>query len=182
MSAGAGAGDTRGPGAVVGDEGQLYRALQPRLLGVLRRTIRAPEQLLEDACSFAWVQLVAHQPDRDGVLRWLAVVARHEALRLIALDRRVPAIPLHGDEPPDAGAPGRAAGATVGEDLASRAHEALEALASLPARQRRLLALKVAGFSYREIMAIERCSYTAVNRHLARARDAIRAAEGGGGG
>lgn len=41
------------------------------------------------------------------------------------------------------------------------------------------MALQVAGFSYNEIAAEQGISYTAVNRHLARARTQLREGEGG---
>ncbi len=79
--------------AAVGDEAGLYRDLQPRLLGLLRSTLTARVQTLEDACSFAWVQLIRTQPDRaPSVFGWLYVTARHEALRLVAVERRTPAL------------------------------------------------------------------------------------------
>ena len=61
---------------VVGDEAELYRDLQPRLLGLLRSTLTVREQTLEDACSFAWVQLIGTQPARaPSVFGWLYVTA-----------------------------------------------------------------------------------------------------------
>jgi len=160
-----------------GDEHQLFRELQPQVLRLLRATLVTREQTLEDACGFAWMQFVVHQPARGYARAWLYVVARHEALRLIARDARMI---FTGD-----------AHASLAVEMADtlpsgdepdarhrRAIEALEALAALPDRQRRLLSLKVAGFSYRELVAYDRSSYSAVNRHLARARAGIRAREG----
>jgi DNA-directed RNA polymerase specialized sigma24 family protein len=37
----------------------------------------------EDACSFAWLQLLRTQPERDSVFPWLCVVATNEARRLL---------------------------------------------------------------------------------------------------
>ena len=62
---------------------------------------------------------------------------------------------------------------TVEDQL--EALEALRALARLPDRQRQDLALRVAGFSYREIAAMTGGrTYTNVNKHLVKARAAIR--------
>jgi DNA-directed RNA polymerase specialized sigma24 family protein len=39
--------------------------------------------MAEDACGFAWMQFVRHQPDRDGAWRaWLITTATREAIRL----------------------------------------------------------------------------------------------------
>jgi DNA-directed RNA polymerase specialized sigma24 family protein len=54
--------------------------------------------------------------------------------------------------------------------------EALSLVAALPQRKRRFLAAKVAGYSYDEIAGQLGVSYTNVNRHLVRARSAVRAA------
>jgi DNA-directed RNA polymerase specialized sigma24 family protein len=62
---------------------------------------------------------------------------------------------------------------TVDEQL--EALEALRALAGLPDGQRRDLSLLVAGFRYREIAAMTGGrTFTNVNKHLVRARAAIR--------
>jgi DNA-directed RNA polymerase specialized sigma24 family protein len=47
-------------------------------------------------------------------------------------------------------------------------------LASLKQRQRKTLALKVAGYSYREIQALRGVTYTNVNRHVSEGRAAAR--------
>ena len=54
------------------------------------------------------------------------------------------------------------------------ARTALETLAGLPPRQRRYMALFVAGYRYREIVAICGVTYTNVNNHLVRARARLR--------
>jgi DNA-directed RNA polymerase specialized sigma24 family protein len=58
------------------------------------------------------------------------------------------------------------------------ARRALERLAELPPQQRRDLALRVAGFTYREIAEITGGrTYTNVNKHLRKARARIRLEE-----
>jgi DNA-directed RNA polymerase specialized sigma24 family protein len=59
-------------------------------------------------------------------------------------------------------------------ELALEAREALRVLASLKERQRKTLALRVAGFSYREIQALRGATYTNVNRHVSEGRAAAR--------
>ena len=50
-------------------------------------------------------------------------------------------------------------------------------LASVPEGRRRFLALKVAGYSYREICSLTGATYTNINRHLTRARARLREAK-----
>ncbi len=164
----------RGPAPpVVGDEAGLYRDLQPRLLGLLRSTLTARVQTLEDACSLAWVQLIRTQPDRSSVFGWLYVTARREALRLIAVERRTPLLEPAGDHHL------LAFRAPVHDGARDRAREALEAVAALPERQRRLLCLQAAGYSYTEIAALEGVSARVVDRQLRRARARVAEGEGG---
>lgn len=165
------------PVALRGDEHQLFVDLQPELVGMLRATLVTRDQTVEDACGFAWMQFVVHQPQRRYARAWLYVVARHEALRLIDCEDRM--VLTGNAEECVAPRPAAAFGAEDEPDpLRARAVEALEALAGLPARQRQLLTLKVAGFSYRELVSMEGSSYSAVNRHLARARAGVRARAG----
>ena len=114
------------------------------------------------------------------MLAWLTVVARREAYRLVREYRRatpasdIVSVDDHGRadvfdadqvEAPERGPLG---------PMAMR--ELLEALAGLRPGQRRTLALKVAGFSYKEIQRL--CggkTYTWVNRHITEGRAALRA-------
>ena len=45
-----------------GDEEALYRLHHERLVRVVRRRVGGSHALIEDACSFAWTQLLCHQP------------------------------------------------------------------------------------------------------------------------
>ncbi len=159
---------------VGGDEADLYRDLQPRLVGLLRSTLVVRAQTLEDACSFAWVQLISHQPQRGpDLLGWLYVVARREALHQTRLERRTAILEPTGDRHL------LAFRDPVQDATRERAREALDALAGLPERQRRLLCLKAAGYSYDEIATIEQITWRTVDRQLRRARARLAAGEGG---
>lgn len=132
--------------------------------------------IVEDAAHFAWLQLLRCQPERDHVRGWLCTVGRREAWRLAREARAVTSL--------DAGEAGSESRhqeplveAIPGRDSVEGAHAAREALrivASLPNKQRRYLALKVAGYSYGEICALTGASYTNGNKHLARARAGVR--------
>jgi RNA polymerase sigma factor (sigma-70 family) len=148
-----------------GDEDALYRAHHRELLRATRRRFpHAPHALVEDACAFAWTQLLRSQPERESVVGWLVVVARHELLRLLRSEAGACAL----EEVPEPVAP-----AAARED----AHALLEAMAALRPHQRRVLALQAAGLSYRDIQAA--CggrTFTWVNRHASEGRRALRAA------
>ena len=163
-----------------GDEDDLYRRHHRTLVKLTRRKVSAPEELIEDACQFAWLTLCRKQPERDNIVGWLVVVARHEAYRLARDYKRTrPASCVantdeHGRtsefDPDQVQGPER--------DLIAglEARGAIEQLAGLRPAQRQTLSLKAAGFSYKEIQEI--CggkTYTWVNRHITEGRAALRA-------
>ena len=146
-----------------GDEADLFRRFNARLLHATRRSVHAPDAVIEDACATAWLQLVRCQPRRDTVFAWLKRVAQREAWRLASREQREAPLP---DE--SATVPGLAL------DLELEARAALARLAELPARQRDYLTLLIAGHSYDDIVELRDTSLTAVNRHLVRARASLR--------
>lgn len=158
-----------------GDEGELFAAHHAQLERAVARSLPVRHCVVEEACSFAWLQLCIHQPDRRRAYPWLLVVARNEAIALARKDARV--APLAAGRQED----GQSAPTVVElvqdpidaesrRELTERAEFALRSLAGLPERQRRPMALKVAGHSYREIECELGWSYTQVNRYLTRAR------------
>ena len=147
-----------------GDEAALFRTHHRRLLRLVARDVSARPQVIEDACAFAWLELLVRQPERTSIMGWLRVVARREALRLARHDRR--SAPLSPAQPD-----GRAA--TAGA-RAAEAREALDLLAGLPVRKRAVLTLQVSGHSYAEIAQRLHMSPRTVERQLLRARAAVR--------
>ena len=148
-----------------GDEAELFRRHEFALKRAVRAAVHAPEACIEDACSFAWLQLLRRQPDRATVFGWLRTVAVHEAWVLAARERRdghLEEFPAWDERRPAEAPP------------VVEAHTALRLLAELPERQRRYLALLAAGFSYDEIAHRCDATYTNVNKHLARARRHLR--------
>jgi RNA polymerase sigma factor (sigma-70 family) len=161
-----------------GDEEALYRTHHTRLLHLIAYDVSARPQVIEDACAFAWAELLARQPERTSIVGWLRVVARREAIRLARHDRTTVSMSTFEIEPP----PHRARSTSCPTGSPSDRCEALEALAALaglPERKRTFLTLKVAGYSYDEIAAQLGVTYTNVNRQLVRARSAVRAARDG---
>ena len=75
-----------------GDESELFRRHHRRLLRLIARDVDAPPQVIEDACAYAWLELVARQPARTNIVGWLRIVARHKAIRLAQYDRRLSAL------------------------------------------------------------------------------------------
>ena len=136
-----------------GDEAELYRRLHAPLQRIVRGRVSGPATCVEDACAFAWEQLLRYQPERSGQLfGWLVTVATREGWRLVKIERRT--------TPADATELEWVPGPERELEQRTRALEALQALAALRPAERRLLCLRAAGYSYRELMAIEQRSYT----------------------
>ena len=159
---------TPAPAPPRGDEADLYRRHHRNLQRAVARAVNAPRELIEDACQTAWTIMLRSQPDRAAIFAWLRVVAIHEAYRLSRIHRSPHLEDVDHSEGWDA---------VIAEPRHDRRHDrgapALERLAELPPRQRRDLALRVAGFTYREIAKITGGrTYTNVNKHLRKARAA----------
>jgi hypothetical protein len=132
--------------------------------------VDADRALIEDACAFAWRQLLETQPERgERIFGWLRRVAIREAWRLARRETR--------EERLD-GLPGRdweeELAAEIGLEEQVRARAALRALTRLRPHERRYMELRVAGYRYRELH--ERCgtTYTHVNRCVTRANGRLR--------
>lgn len=142
------------------------------------RRVRAAPQTIEDACSFAWMQLTTHTsidlgPPRWRALAWLARTAVHEAMRLEAKQARdelVERVAIERErrlrEQPGSGA----------DELAAQ-HARLDLVAEIPERPRRFLLRLALGHSYREIAAVESVSLTTTDKQIARAKRLLRAVE-----
>ncbi len=157
-----------------GDEDALYRAHHRELHRAVARSVRAPRELIEDACQTAWIMLLRSQPDRYAIFGWLRVVAIYEAYRLSAIERRDAR--LERGWPDDCDGDWREIIADPRSlDTALEALDALRALASLRERQREDFSMKVAGYSYEEIRILTGGrTFTNVNKSLVKARRRIR--------
>lgn len=158
------------------DASELYRLHARRLERAVAARVQTSAQNVEDACSFARMQLLRHEPAIENAHGWLLTVATREAVKLHRASQR--ALPIPRDENWDAiefADPTDAIGAR--EQLLD-AHTTLCA-AGLSERQIRLLALQAIGLSYTAIAA--RTGYTTrtVARQLLRARRQVRQARGG---
>lgn len=153
---------------LLGDEADLFATHQHSLRNAVRSAVRGSDDVIEDACSYAWMQLLRHQPYRETVFGWLRTVAIREGWRLAARERSELRVDGLDEELEILHTP-------IDTDLVVDAHQALETLAALPERQRSCLALLIAGHSYTEIARLTRTSYTAVNKQLVKARSTLRA-------
>jgi RNA polymerase sigma factor (sigma-70 family) len=162
-----------------GDEAALFLEHQRFLLRVTARRFGGSQELAEDACGFAWLQLLRCQPDREAVVGWLRVVARNEGLRLLRISRREPFLedrPCRRSDPASGEPLDWQALLPAREDteLAVEARELLHALEGLRWHQRTVLTLQLAGYSYKEIAQRLGKTYTWVNRHLTEGRAELR--------
>jgi RNA polymerase sigma factor (sigma-70 family) len=151
------------PVPLQGDEASLFAQHHVTLRRRVGRLVNTSDANMDEACSFAWMQLVRCQPRRETTLAWLTTVSVREAVRLDRRDRRDLQL-VSGEELRDRG-----------QSLThAEAFAALEVVALLPPRQRELIGLQVAGYSRHEIAAMTGTSHRAVERHLRRARAALR--------
>lgn len=153
-----------------GDEAELYEQLAARLIKIVARQVRTSTANVEDACSFAWVQMLHYQPARETVVAWLVRVGTREAIKLDRRARRQ-----------DAAATGPSGqGRAVDECRPIEAH--LETLAARDAivaaqlrpREAEILVAHVAGYSYIEIADAKDLTPRTVERQLLRAKRKLR--------
>lgn len=144
---------------------RLFREHNERLYRTIVKRFR-DRDLAEDACMFAWSQMIEKPPADDRYLvGWLTVVATNEALRMIA---KTTAREADAEFVPD----------TVADsfdlDRHVQADEIRAAMADLKPQQRLVLGLWEQGYSYDEIVALTGTTHTWVNRHLAEGKEALR--------
>jgi RNA polymerase sigma factor (sigma-70 family) len=171
-------GDERAPAdelvdrARAGDEwafGELYRLLQPGLLGFLRAL--APDAA-EDLAAEAWVQvagrLAAFPGDGEGFRRLLYTVARRRAVDHHRARSRRRTDPVDATALADLVAPDDPAGTVVALDAGRAAVDRIVAL--LPRAQAEVVVLRVvSGLSIPEVADVVGRSPAAVSVLLSRA-------------
>jgi RNA polymerase sigma factor (sigma-70 family) len=169
---------------VEGDFARLYAALAKPLERIVRLDVHAPDQVIEEACQFAWAKLVHHRSRvrRDAAQAWLVKTAVHEALKLLGRCRRE--LSLEAEMEPDregslSRAGWEAPDRQPGPPEVCEQRDRLSRLSVLSRRQQRLLWLYGLGLSYDEIAAQSGCTRRTVERQLQRARAALRAVDPG---
>lgn len=142
---------------------QIFARHARRLQAVVSRTVRTSPANIEDACGFAWLQLVCHQPEPPTAFAWLCTTAVRKAVELdrrtgraVGLDQvsEVPADPLLGP---------------AGRLELIGAAEQIRA-ARLRPREARVLGLRTAGYSREEMAKLTGDSHRTIDRQLGRAR------------
>lgn len=128
----------------------LYERLKARVWAVARAHRLARDDA-QDVCQLTWMLLYTHMKtlrDPESVAAWLASTARHECLRFLKRSgRQTPTGDAFEFEGPDEIAP-----APDARLLATERQRAVwDALALLSPDCQRLLRLRMAGFSYKEI-------------------------------
>ena len=156
-----------------GDETRLFLSFNDELLRTVRSVVRTSDQNVEDACTFAWVQFLLHQPDRDRNWRaWLVRVAQREAWVLDRGSRRLQ--PEPSDDWLDRRDP-----ATLSPDAwdavqaKGELDEAVGVLRQLPPRLREVAFLRATGYQYDQIAEVTGDSKTTVSRLVRRAYERI---------
>lgn len=159
-----------------GDEGALFEEHSSRLLRVVARSVSVPPHVVDEACGFAWLQLVRTQPRRESVFAWLKVVACREAIRVAGRERRE--VSLEGQLDGGSGEPSEhlekflAGEADV--HAAVELREVLDRVGCLPERRRRIFLLHLAGHSYGDITATTGNQPRAIDRQIRKARTRLR--------
>jgi DNA-binding CsgD family transcriptional regulator len=148
-----------------------------RLERLVRARVTASAATVEDACAYAWCQLVRRTDVAldERAAGWLYRVAVHEGWRLAALEATAVSYSpgRGGRDAGEAGVPEPVAPTAVDELVAARVR--LESVWALPDRQRRAVLLFAFGLTYAEIAEHMDISKRTVDRLLRRATQRLRA-------
>lgn len=149
----------------------------PRLERLVRARVNAPAATIEDACSYAWCQLVRRCDIAldDRAAGWLYRVAVHEGWRLAALEHSTVSYSPSLDDRNEVEARVAEPAAPVVVDELVAARVRFEEVRALPERQRRALLLFAFGLTYAEVADHMRISVRTVDRLLRRAKQRLRA-------
>src|SRR3954467_7312324 len=109
---------------------ELYRRYHRNLQHAVAGAVRAPSELIEDACQTAWMIMLRTRPQCHCAFAWLRAV--HEAYHLTAIERQNATVASVAPRSEDL----RHIADQRSLDDAVEALEALRRLASLPERQR----------------------------------------------
>lgn len=153
----------------------LYRRDAARLQRAVARRARADQTVIEDACAYAWVELLTNENvdvTADAIFGWLLLVATREAWRLANRDARAS---VRLDDPESGADPA----SSLDVEAQVQAREDLRLLDQLTPKQAEMMRLHAAGLDYNEIAERLGVTYTNVNKHLTKARKKLRDLRGG---
>lgn len=164
--------------------GHLYRRHHRDLQRAVAAEVRAPRELIEDACQNAWTIMLRSQPRQATWFAWLRVVAIREAWQQCALARNErPSGAFISPEVSDVGAYEYPDPPADARDIPDQVEDRIQHvnrladLAAIKPHDRRTLYLIGLGYRYKEIMELTGASYTAVNRRITEGRRALRKLE-----
>lgn len=154
--------------ASLGEVAELFADQAPRVRRLVRAGVRAPDQLIEDACQLAWIRLLRCRARvrRATVTAWLVRTAIREAIKLVRHDDRELPLEALADDTRAGMAP--ATQALPEEIVEQRAR--LESIRVLPERQQRLVWLQGLGLDYAEMAGQTGATRRTVERQLLRAK------------
>src|SRR3954449_12542140 len=161
--------DQRTPVAPRGDEADLFRTYNPKLMQDVERSLFVTSPtVVEDACSHAWAQFMQYQPDRTRNWQgWLFRSAQREAWRLdreLREDR-----PLRTSEDERKTEFGQAIDPRDYQAITLGVDDALSIVQELPPRLQRIAMLRALGMKYAEISEITGDTPTRVGQLVTRA-------------
>ena len=80
------------------DTAALFSRYDRKLRDRVSAVVNTSQANVEDACMFAWLQLLRHEIDEiDAAYSWLTTVAIREAVKLDRADRRTRSLPVDDD-------------------------------------------------------------------------------------
>lgn len=147
-----------------GDESDLFETYSNQLRTSVYRAVNANQAIIDDACSYAWEELLRLQPERDAIFRWLRTTAIREAWR--QRDRTYRDLLSHTPEVYHPGLSDHAITVTY-------AHELVDMIRSLPPHQARILMMIALGHRHKDISARLGVSARSIRKAVRRARDHI---------
>ena len=156
-------------GAECADQGRLYENHARSLQAVVSRRVHTSPANVEDACGFAWLQLVRHGNRPASTFAWLCAIAIREAVKIHRRAARTVGL----DEVADAATDPRYE-VDWRLELISAGEEIRQA--RLGPREARLVGLRAAGFSREQMAELTGDTYRTVDRQLAGAQRKLRVA------
>jgi RNA polymerase sigma-70 factor (ECF subfamily) len=162
-----------------GEHAALFRRFHRELYDTIRAGTSSSDELVEDACQHAWLQLQRRSPGSiENIPAWLTVTARRQLYKLSERERREVSLDrlaadARGESASEFVLKPRVDTASIPERLAEQRYD-LSLLTRLPERQQRILLLRAAGLSHEEIAAQLKITTRTVERQLEKARATLR--------
>jgi RNA polymerase sigma factor (sigma-70 family) len=150
------------------DTAALFSRYDRKLRDRVSAVVNTSQANIEDACMFAWVQLLRHEIDEvDAAYSWLTTVAIREAVKLDRADRRTRPLPV--DERGAVIEPIDPRDELAARDMLDHAAAVIQE-AGLTSRQLEMISLQAWGLTYEQICERTGNSRRTVERQILRAR------------